>query len=105
MIDYNFVQLMFTKYSKHLQDVIESILTLVDSYDRQLNELRKLDQKKYGNRVKELEEKKTEAFKKLAHISPNIDKMANHIQEIQQKFIKDNAQRCWDTHYQLALKR
>ena len=87
MIDYNFVKLMFTKYSKHLQDVITSIETLVDSYDRQLNELRKLDQKKYGWRVKELENKKSEAFKKLGDICPNIEKMAKTMDEIQDKFI------------------
>lgn len=80
---------MFTKYSKHLQDVVTSIETLVDSYDRQINELKSLDQKKYGWRVKELEEKKTEAFIKLKNVCPNIDKMTEHIQEIQQTILKD----------------
>ena len=83
MIDYKFVELMFTKYSKHLMDVLTSIDTLIDGYDRQLNELTKLDQKKYGWRIKELENKKAEAFKKLAQISPNIEKMRESIQEIQ----------------------
>ena len=84
MIDYKFVELMFKKYSKHLQDVVTSIETNIDGYDRQLTECRKLDQKKYSWRVKLLEEKKTEAFKKLAHICPNMDKMAEQLQNMQE---------------------
>lgn len=82
-IDYGFVQLMFTKYSKHLQDVVASIETMIDNYDRQLISLQKLDQKKYGWHVRELEAKKAEAFKKLSDVSPNIEKMAQHLDEIQ----------------------
>lgn len=89
MIDYNFVELMFTKYSKHLQDVVTSIETLIGGYDRQLDELSKLDQKRYGWRVKELEAKKTEAFKKLANVCPNIEKMYKTIDKIQTQIHTD----------------
>ena len=90
-IDYNFVKLMFTKYSKHLQDVVESIETLINNYDRQLNELNKLDSKKYGWRVRELEEKKAEAFKKLSAVCPNIEKMTEQMNEIQTMFHNDTS--------------
>lgn len=86
-LDYKFIVDMFSRYSKHLQDVTTSIDTLVDSYDRQLNELHKLDTKKYGWRIKELEKKKAEAFKKLSHICPNIQKMNEQMNEIQKEFI------------------
>lgn len=82
-IDYGFVQLMFTKYSKHLGDVVASIESMIKNYDHQLVSLRKLDTKKYGGYIKELEGKKAEAFKKLADVSPNIEKMAQHLDEIQ----------------------
>lgn len=83
MIDYSFAATMFAKYTKHLQDVVESIETMVGGYDSQLDALNKLDPKKYGWRVKELEGKKAEAFKKLAQISPNIEKMGEQLGEIQ----------------------
>lgn len=86
MIDYKFVELMFTKYSKHLQGVVVSIESFIDNYDKQLNELEKLDRKKYGWRIKELENKKTEAFKKLSDICPNIEKMTNELNKIQSEF-------------------
>ena len=79
MIDYKFIGLMFQKYSKHLQDVITSIETLIDNYDRQLIELNKLNSKKYGWRIKELENKKTEAFKKLGQVCPNMEKMTEQV--------------------------
>ena len=90
MIDYPFVKLVFTKHSKHLQDVVTSIETLVDSYDRQLESLRKLDQMKYRWRVKELEEKKSEAFKKLGHICPMIEKMTEQMNEVQTLFLQES---------------
>ena len=57
-IDYIFIELMFKKYSKHLQDVVTSIESLIDGYDKQLKSLQGLDSKKYGWRMKELESKK-----------------------------------------------
>ena len=84
MIDYDFVGLMFKKYSKHLQDVVTSIETMIDNYDRQIVSLEKLDQKKYGNYLRELQDKKAEAFKKLAQVSPNIQKMYEQLDEIQE---------------------
>jgi hypothetical protein len=89
MIDYNFVQLMFTKYSKHLQDVVTSIETMIREYDRQLESLAKLDQKKYGYRVRELEFKKAEAYEKLSKVCPNIDKMTEQLNEIQSLIVAD----------------
>ena len=89
MLDYNFIELMFKKYSKHLQDVVTSIETLINTYDRQLSELNKMPQK-YRERIRELEGKKTEAFVKLNAICPNMDKMAEQLQEIQQIINKDS---------------
>jgi SMC interacting uncharacterized protein involved in chromosome segregation len=88
-IDYNFIGLTFKKYSKHLIDVVESIESLIDGYDRQLNSLYKLDCKKYGSYIKELENKKSEAFKKLSDICPNIKKMKEQLQDIQDLVVKD----------------
>ncbi len=82
-IDYDFVALMFKKYSKHLQDVVTSIESMIGNYDKQIESLKKLDQKKYGNYLKELEGKKAEAFKKLSDVCPNIDKMYQQLDIIQ----------------------
>jgi chaperonin cofactor prefoldin len=90
MIDYEFIELMFKKYSKHLQDVVNSIETLIDGYDKQLTSLYKLPKEKYGNYIKELENKKAEAFKKLADISPNMEKMSKQLDEIQEIIHNDN---------------
>ena len=74
-IDYAFAVDMFKRYSKHLGDVVVSIETMIGSYDRQIAELQKLPHSKYGGRLKEIEEKKAEAYKKLAQICPNMEKM------------------------------
>jgi len=85
MLDYKFIELMFVKYSKHLQDVVASIETLVDNYDKQIIPLQKInDPSKYGGRIKELEAKKAEAFKKLSDVCPNIEKMRQQLSEIQE---------------------
>jgi SMC interacting uncharacterized protein involved in chromosome segregation len=86
MIDYKFVELMFTKYSKHLQDVVTSIETMIGNYDRQIQSLEKADIKKYGWYIKKLENKKAEAFKKLSQVCPNIEKMTEQLNEIQSQF-------------------
>lgn len=83
-IDYEFIGLMFKKYSNHLQDVVTSIETNLDTYDKQLKELENNPQK-WSKQIRELENKKTEAFKKLNQICPNMDKMAEQLQEIQQE--------------------
>lgn len=83
MIDYSFAVDMFKRYSKHLQDVVTSIETMIGNYDKQIAELEKLPAAKYGNRLKEVEGKRTEAYKKLAQICPNIEKMYEQMNEIQ----------------------
>ena len=80
-IDYEFAVDMFKRYSKHLQDVVTSIETMIGNYDRQIIELEKLP--KFKNRLAEITEKRTEAYKKLAHICPNIEKMYEQLAEFQ----------------------
>ena len=89
MIDLEFVGLMFTKYGKHLQDVVNSIETLIDGYDREIASLEKINRSRYQMRIKELSNKKVEAFKKLSYVCPNIDKMSEQLQEIQQQITAD----------------
>ena len=85
MIDYSFAVVMFKRYSKHLQDVVTSIETMIGNYDKQIAELEKLPKDKYGNRLKEVESKRTEAYKKLAHVCPNIEKMYEQMDELQKE--------------------
>lgn len=81
-IDNKFVGQMLTKYSRHLDRVVVFIEKSLEDYDRQLASLRKLDQMKYGSTILELEHKKEEAFKKLADITPNINKMREYIPQL-----------------------
>ncbi len=57
-MDTKFIAEMLPKYRKHLLSVEASIEYMIDDYDKQLESLVKLDQKKYGHRVRELEHKK-----------------------------------------------
>ena len=57
-IDYVFAIEMFKRYSKHLQDVVTSIETMIGNYDREIESLEKLPMPKYANRLKEQTEKR-----------------------------------------------
>jgi hypothetical protein len=74
-MDKIFIAEMLKKYSKHLSSVVVNIDYLISDYDRQIESLSKLEKSKYGYRIKELENKRTEAFIKLSHVLPNIENM------------------------------
>lgn len=83
-VDYNFAVDMFTRYSKHLQGAIESVQTLMSSYDRQLVELKRLADERPSVYLKELERitaKQSEGQKKLEVMIPRMKKMAEQIEE------------------------
>jgi len=79
-MDTIFIVKMLGKHCSHLQAQEKNINTLVEDYDRQISSLSKLDPKKYGWRVKELEDKKNEAFIKLSHVCPNIEKILEQME-------------------------
>jgi prefoldin subunit 5 len=82
MIDYPFVVKMLQKQYKHLEGVKGHIEFAIADYDRQIASLEKLDQTKYGNRIREVHLKLQEAFEKLSHIEPNMRKINEQVAEI-----------------------
>lgn len=79
-MDKQFIAKMLEKHGSHLVAQEKNINTLLEDYDKQLESLSKLDTKKYGWRVKELEAKKREAFIKLGFICPNIEKINEQLE-------------------------
>ena len=89
MIDYNFIVDVFQRYSKHLEDVIESINSYMANYDKQEIQLKKLVEFKpsaYQKRLEEVQQKKVEADIKLSLLIPRMAKMATQIEEIKQAY-------------------
>ena len=89
-IDYEFAMDMFSRYSKHLEDVIESINTNIFNYGSQVAELERIAEKypeRYMKRLEEVSAKKAEAQKKLDVLLPRMKKMADQIEEFK-KFVQ-----------------
>jgi len=84
-IDYVFVEKMLNKHYKHLANTKNYIENGIADYDRQIESLEKLDQKKYGNRLKELRFKLAEAFEKLSHVEPNMNKINETVELMRQE--------------------
>ncbi len=85
-IDYAFVEKMLHKHSTHLVSTKKNLEDLIANYERQITSLEKLDQKKYGNHLKELQFKLAEAFEKLSHVEPNLNKILDQINLIKDQF-------------------
>ena len=78
-MDKQFIAKMLEKHASHLAAQEKNINILLENYDREIESLSRLDKNKYGWRVRELEQKREEAFIKLGFICPNIDKINEQI--------------------------
>lgn len=81
-IDYEFIKQMLMKHIKHLENETKYLDNNLSGYDRQISSLSKLDERKYGFRLTELDKKRSEAYVKLEYISENIRRMYGQIEEI-----------------------
>lgn len=76
---------MFTRYSEHLQNVLNSIETNIDKYDREEEKLKRLvgfKPEKYQRDYDKLQKKKKEADIKLSYIVPRMEKLAGEIEKL-----------------------
>ncbi len=84
-IDTNFVVEIYTRYTKHLLDVVDSIKRNVKQYERQEEELIRLVEYKpqtYQKALDEVREKIRQADIKLSHLIPRLEKMSEQIEII-----------------------
>lgn len=77
---------MLSKHASHLANQLKFMESNLATYEREIESLKRInDHVRYGQRLKEVEFKRTEVLEKISHVKPNMEKINEQIELLETK--------------------